>query len=87
MLRIKAELEAAGQNVSLRNIAKWLEVPWSTVQYKPRGRKRRGVDPDVERTIHELIQRYPRYGYRRITVMLRRKMGMIVNKKKIQRIM
>jgi putative transposase len=45
------------------------------------------VDRDVERTIYELIQQYPRYGYRRITVMLRRQKNMIVNKKKVQRIM
>lgn len=73
--------------VSLRKVAKWLEVPWSTVQYKPRRRRPPSVDTKVERAIYELIQRYPRYGYRRIAVMLRRKKALVVNRKKVQRIM
>jgi putative transposase len=84
---MKTELEAQGYKISLRKVAKWLGVPWSTVQYKPRRRKAPKVDQEVERAIYELIQRYPRYGYRRITVMLRRCKNMIVNKKKVQRIM
>ena len=87
MLRVKTELEAEGHKVSLRKVAKWLGVPWSTVHYKPRKRKPVAVDRKFEQAIYELIQRYPRYGYRRITVMLRRRMGLIVNKKKVQRIM
>ncbi|SFM88356.1 IS3 family transposase, partial [Thermodesulforhabdus norvegica] len=82
MLRVKTELEAQGHKVSLRKVAEWLGVPWSTVQYKPRKRKPVTVDREVEQAIYQLIQRYPRYGYRRITVMLRRRMGLIVNKKK-----
>lgn len=87
MLRMKSELEAQGYKVSLRKVAKWLGVPWSTVQYKPRKRKPAKVDQEVERAIYELIQSYPCYGYRRITVMLRRLKHMKVNKKKVQRIM
>ena len=86
-MRVKGELESAGYQVSLRKVARWLGVPWSTVQYKPRKRRPVGVDLEVERTIYQLIQRYPRYGYRRITIMLRRCMDMVVNKKKVQRIM
>ena len=41
----------------------------------------------VERAIYELVQRYPRYGYPRITVMLRRCMDSMANRKKVQRIM
>ena len=73
--------------VSLRKIARWLEVPWSSVQYKPRRRGLPPVDREVEKAVYELIQRYPRYGYRRITVMLRRKRALVVNRKKVQRIM
>ena len=87
MLRVKTELEAQGHKVSLRKVAEWLGVPWSTVHYKPRKRKPVAVDREVEQAIYQLIQRYPRYGYRRITVMLRRRMGLMVNKKKVQRIM
>ena len=87
MLRVKTELEAQGRKVSLRKVAEWLGVPWSTVHYKPRRRKPATVDREVEQAIYQLIQHYPRYGYRRITVILRRRMGLIVNKKKVQRIM
>lgn len=87
MLRVKTELEAQGHKVSLRKVAGWLAVPWSTVHYKPRKRKALSVDREVEQAIYQLIQRYPRYGYRRITVMLRRRMDLIVNRKKVHRIM
>ena len=76
-----------GKAVSLRKIARWLEVPWSSVQYKPRRRGLPAVDREVEKAIYELIQRYPRFGYRRIAVMLRRKKALVVNRKKVQRIM
>lgn len=45
------------------------------------------MDRRVEAAIYEFIQRYPRYGYRRIAVMLRRKQGLLLNHKKTQRIM
>jgi hypothetical protein len=72
-----------GKAVSLRKIARWLKVPWSTVQYKRRRRRPPSVDAQVEKVIYELIQRYPRYGCRRITVMLRRKKALVVNRKKV----
>jgi putative transposase len=84
---MKTELDALGHKVSLRKVAKLLGVPWSTVQYKPHRRKRPKTDKEVEGAIYELIQCYPCYGYRRITVMLRRKMGLKINRKKVQRIM
>ena len=80
-------MEAEGKKVSLRKIAKWLGVPWSSVYYKPRRKSTPLVDRAVEKAIYTLIQRYPRYGYRRITVMLKKKAGLTVNKKKVQRIM
>jgi putative transposase len=80
-------MEAEGKKVSLRKIAKWLGVPWSSVHYKPHRKGAPLVDKAVEKAIYTLIQRYPRYGYRRITVMLKKKAGLIVNRKKVQRIM
>lgn|GEM_PF-3352092 len=43
-LRVKTELEAQGHKVSVRRVAGWLGVPWSTVHYKPRKRKPVAVD-------------------------------------------
>jgi len=79
-------MEAEGKKVSLRKIAKWIGIPWSTMHYKPH-RRSTSVDKDIEHAIYELIQRYPRYGYRRIVVMLKKKLNIIVNRKKVQRIM
>jgi len=80
-------MNAEGRQVSLRKLSRWLGVAWSTVQYKPRKKRPAVLDQGVQKAIYELIQRYPRYGYRRITVMLRRNKAMVVNKKKVQRIM
>jgi hypothetical protein len=49
--------------VSPRKIARWLGVAWPNVQNTPRRRQLPPVDREVEKTIYELIQRYPRYGY------------------------
>lgn len=84
---MKGRLNGEGKRVSLRKISQWLGIAWSTVQYQPRRKRPPIVDQKVEGAIYELIQRYPRYGYRRITVMLRRQKGLVVNKKKVQRIM
>ena len=62
-------------------------MSWSSVHYKPRRKSAPLVDKVVERAIYTLIQCYPRYGYTRITVVLKKKSELIVNKKKVQRIM
>lgn len=81
-------MDAENKPVSLRKIASWLNVPWSTVQYKPNRQKPPRIDVPLERQIHELIQQpnYASYGYRRITALLKQA-GQTVNKKKVQRIM
>ncbi|WP_170161705.1 IS3 family transposase [Desulfosoma caldarium] len=53
---------------------------------RPRRCKPAGVDRQVEQAIDQPIRRYPRYGFRKITIMLCRLMGLMVNKKKAQRI-
>ncbi|WP_123291329.1 hypothetical protein [Desulfosoma caldarium] len=87
VLRWKTKLEAQGHKVSLRKVAEWVGVCWSTVNDKPRRRKPAGVDRQVEKAIYQLIQRYLRYGFGKISVKRRRLMGVIVNKKKAHRIM
>ena len=81
-------MDAENKPVSLRQIARWLNVPWSTVQYKPRRQAPPRMDSALERQIHELIQQpnYASYGYRRITALLKQA-GQTVNNKKVQRIM
>ena len=60
----------------------------SSYYYQPKGlspEKRQG-DTDVRDRIEEIALRFPRYGYRRMTVQLRRE-GFLVNHKRMLRLM
>ncbi len=46
-----------------------------------------GVDEEVAGMIREVIKEYSGYGYRRVWAILRYDRGVVVNKKKVQRIM
>jgi putative transposase len=61
-----------------------LDIPRSTVYYKPMASESNNII--VMNEIREIYQRRPYYGYRRITVELRRQ-GLIVNHKRTQRLM
>jgi transposase InsO family protein len=54
----------------------------SVVRYRAR---KRGDEQEMVRKIHELAVRHSRYGYRRITALLRRE-GIKVNRKRVHRI-
>jgi putative transposase len=45
------------------------------------------MDHELVDKIRELIQQFPTYGYRRIWAMLRYRMGIKINRKKVYRIM
>ena len=64
-----------------------MEIPESTYYYKPKGNlEKKKHDADIADAIEEIASDFPSYGYRRITAALRRK-GMIVNHKKVLKIM
>ena len=44
-------MDAENKPVSLRKIASWLNVPWSTVQYKPKRQKPPRMDSALERQV------------------------------------
>jgi len=46
-----------------------------------------GVDHEISVQIQQVIKEYPTYGYRRVWAVLRFDRGILVNKKKVQRIM
>ena len=54
----------------------------SVVRYRVR---KRGDEQEMVRKIHELAVRHSRYGYRRITALLRRE-GLKVDRKRVHRI-
>ena len=79
--RLVAELVARG--VSERLACRTVGLGRSTYRYRARGRR---TDEDRLRgLVVELARRHPRYGYRRITAVLRRR-GQPVNHKRVWRL-
>jgi len=68
--------------VSERRACKALAVPRSTHRFRP---KRPDRDRVLVRRLHQLSEAHPRYGYRRITAVLRSE-GWRVNRKRVQRL-
>ena len=58
-----------------------VKVPWSSLRYK----SRKGKLEPLRRRLRELAATYVRYGYRRLTVLLRRD-GWKVNAKRVYRL-
>jgi transposase InsO family protein len=64
-----------------------MELPRSTYYYKPKGNLAKQMhDADIADAIEAIAYDFPSYGYRRVTAALRRQ-GMIVNHKKVAKIM
>lgn len=77
-------VEAATADLSIRQCCDLLGLNRSTLYYKE---KPADIDDiDLLNAIRDVWERYPFYGYRRITQELRAK-GMKVNRKRIQRVM
>ena len=68
--------------VSERRACKALAMPRSTYRFRP---KRPDRDRLLVRRLHQLSEAHPRYGYRRITALLRNE-GWRVNRKRVQRL-
>ena len=64
-----------------RRAARLLQVAWSTMRY----RKRKGLQEPLRRRLRELAATHVRYGYRRLTVLLRRE-GWKINAKRVYRL-
>ena len=72
----------AAHQVSERRACRALGVPRSTLRYPGVGPER---DKDLLLRIKELARKHPRYGYRRVTALLRRD-GWAVNLKRVHRL-
>lgn len=68
------------RGVSQRRACVLLQIQRSTFQYQPRPDRNAGLEQHMQ----ELAQRHPRYGYRRIWAVLRRRQ--VVNKKRVHRL-
>lgn len=86
-------LEQKRSQVSNRRLARVLGVDrnrLSVTRLKAslrRPKRSRAIDIGLTERIRELIQTHPSFGYRRIWALLRFREGMVVNRKKVQRIM
>ncbi len=71
-------------DLSLRDQFLLLNLNRSSFYYKKIEESQR--DQDIANKINELWLKYPFYGYRKITVVLKRE-GILINHKKVQRLM
>jgi putative transposase len=69
------------RGLSQRRACVLLQLPRSTLGYQARPDR----DAELATQVHELAQRHPRYGYRRVWAVLRRR-GQHVNKKHVHRL-
>lgn len=69
-------------DVSERRACRALGQPRSTQHYRPRHLEK---DKPLVKRLHELAEKYPRYGYRRITAKLKEERWH-VNRKRVQRL-
>lgn len=67
--------------IGARRSARLLQVPWTTLLYKSR---KKAQEP-LRRRLREMAATHVRYGYRRLTVLLRRE-GWNVNAKRVYRL-
>lgn len=70
------------EGVSERRACGALDQPRSTQRYVA---KRKGDESAIVKRMHELVRRWPRFGYRRIHALLRRE-GFRVNRKRVYRL-
>jgi putative transposase len=63
-----------------------MNLPRSSYYYGPKDREASSEQRALVGRIEEIAEEFPRYGYRKVTAQLRRE-GLLVNHKKVQRIM
>jgi putative transposase len=75
-------VQSLSEDYPARMLCELLELPPSTYYYAPQGRD----DLKLLSLIEEVLLRFPRYGYRRVTAQLHRE-GHLVNHKHVLRVM
>ena len=73
------------EKYQLKDLLKYCNFPKSTYMYWQKRFDRKDKDELFEEKIKEIRKDNPNYGYRRIHAMLRR-LGVLINKKKVQRL-
>src|SRR5690606_2233036 len=70
--------------VSERRACRVMDQPRSTLRYR-RKAVARDDEPAIVKRMHELVRRWPRFGYRRVWALLRRD-GFKINRKRVHRL-
>lgn len=80
-------MDAEDRQVSLSHVCRVLGVPRSTVYYQPQRKAPPSVDEEMAHRIWTIIQENPGYGIRKVWAVLKYRLGLVVNRKKVARIM
>ncbi|MDU5416981.1 IS3 family transposase [Peptoniphilus harei] len=83
--RISKIIRSLRDKFKLKDLLAYFKLPKSTYMYWQQRLDRPNKDEQVEKKILEIRKDNPNYGYRRITAMLR-KQGLLINKKKVQKL-
>lgn len=75
------------RQVSIRRLCRVLGVPRSSFYYVGHRSRTLVVDEGLARRIWKVVQAYPAYGIRKVWAVLRYRFGILVNRKKVARIM
>ena len=86
---------ALASKISVTKVCRWLGLPRSTAYYQPRPpaeRRRRSRPSELPESflvaiIYSIIQHYPIFGVRQTWAMLRHRLGIPLNRKRVARIM
>ena len=76
-------MRQAHPGYSLRRICRVARVSRSSLKEAARSRRGAAADPELEQKVQLLIQEHPTYGYRRLWALLRFRVGLKVNRKRI----
>ncbi|EGS31216.1 hypothetical protein HMPREF9130_0073 [Peptoniphilus sp. oral taxon 375 str. F0436] len=83
--RISKIIRSLRDKYKLKDLLEYFKLPKSSYMYWQQRLDRPNKDEQVEKKILETRKDNPNYGYRRITAVLR-KQGLLINKKKVQKL-
>ena len=86
-MRIRVEMKEEGREVSISFVCAVLKIPRSAYYYVQYRCSEPRIDEGLVRMIWEVIQENPAYGIRKVWAILKFRMGLVVNRKKVARIM
>ena len=87
MKTVHSTFLASGKSVSISKLCQWFGLARSTAYYEPRNAVPREIDEDLAVKIKDLHEKEPHLGVRGTWSRLRFREGIIVNRKKVHRLM